>query len=91
MTNYRLFVCFSIKGAAYIVASYAGKIENEKSWRSGPGATPLRDTAGNSNYAHVREQDGTNVPLASSHAYPYGDASHSFGGSASHHHVTTSV
>jgi hypothetical protein len=84
---------FFLKGAAYIVASYAEKLENEKSWRSGPGATPLRDTT-SSKYAHVQQQDdhGVNVPLtAASYPYPYRDGNNSFAGSTPHHHTATSV
>jgi len=79
--------------AAYIITSYAKKLENEKSWRSGSGVTPLHDTS-RSKYTHVHQQDdhhhhGANVPLTAS--YAYGDASHSFGGSMPHHHTATSV
>jgi len=82
--------------AAYIVSSYAKKLGNEKSWRSGPGVTPLRASGTpNSKYTHVQHQDdhGANVPLtnASYAAYPYNDANNSFGGSTPHHHATTAV
>lgn len=87
-----LYLFISKKGAAYIIASYAKKLENEKSWRSGPGVTPLHDTS-RSKYTHVHQQDdhhhGANVPLTAS--YAYGDTSHSFGGSKPHHHDRTAV
>jgi hypothetical protein len=72
------------KGAAYVVASYATKLENEKSWRSSPGVTPLHDTS-RTNYTYVQQQDdhGANVPLTN--PYPYGGANNSFGGSTPHH------
>jgi len=79
--------------AAYIVASYAKKLEIEKSWRSGPGATTLHDTS-TSKYTHVQQQDdhGANVPLANaSHAYPYSGADNSFGGSTPYRYIATSV
>jgi hypothetical protein len=91
------FFFFSKKGAAYIVASYAKKLENEKSWRSGPGVTPLHNTTG-SKYTHVQQQDnhGAHVPLTNpslAYDYPYSGANNSFGGATPmpHHHAPTSV
>jgi len=67
--------------AAYIVSSYAKKLEQEKSWRSG------RDTSG-SKYTHVQHDDhGANVPL--SYNYPYNHANNSFAGSTPHYHPTS--
>lgn len=77
--------------AAYIVASYAKKLDHEKSWRSGPGSTPLHDTS-KSKYTHVQQQDhhhGAHVPLTNT--YPYSGADHSFGASTHHHHTIPSV
>lgn len=81
-----LFFLSKKKGAAYIVASYAKKLEIEKSWRSGPGVTPLHDTS-RSTYTHVQHQDdhGANVPLTN--AYPYSGANNSFGRSTPHNHA----
>ena len=84
---------FILKGAAYIVASYAEKLEKEKAWRTGPSVAPLRDTSG-LKYTHVDQQDdhSAHVPLTNaSYAYAYNDADHSFGSSTHHHHTTTSV
>jgi len=95
MTICFFFFFYQKKGAAYIVASYAEKLEKEKLWRSGPGATPLHNTS-RSKYAQVHQQDdhhhGAHVPLTNaSYTYPYNGASNSFGGSTPHHHVPTPV
>jgi len=76
--------------AAYIVSSYADKLEKEKAWRSGPGITPMHNTS-KSKYVHVEQQDhyAANVPFTNT--YPYSGAGNSFGASTPHHHVTTSV
>jgi hypothetical protein len=72
--------------AAYIVTSYAKKLQDEQAWRSGPGVAPPPDAAG-SKYAHVHGDD--HIPLTGP-SYAYSDASHSFG-SAAPHHTTASV
>jgi len=89
------FFFFLKTGAAYIVHSYAKKLENEKSWRSGPGAAPLHDTS-KSTYTHVQQQDhhGAHIPLTgitASYDYPYSGANHSFGGTKPHHHAVVPV
>jgi len=75
-------------GAAYIVASYAKKLKDEKAWRSGPGVAPPPDNTSGSKYVHVKQQDDQ-IPLTGpSYAYPYRDTNHSFGGAE---HRTTAV
>ena len=77
------------KGAAYIVTSYAKKLQNEQAWRSGPGvgAPPPQATSG-PKYTNVQEED--HIPLTGPHHnYPYSDTNHSFGAEA--HRTTASV
>ncbi|KAN0131908.1 hypothetical protein V8E53_010188 [Lactarius tabidus] len=66
--------------AAYIVSSYAQKLRNEKTWRSGPQvvAIPMNDNSG-PKYTHVKQEDESR-PLAGA-SYAYKDANHSFGNS----------
>jgi len=61
--------------AAYIVSSYAQKLRNEKTWRSGPQgvAVPLNNSSG-PKYTHVKQED---------ESYAYSGPNHSFG----HNHV----
>jgi hypothetical protein len=66
--------------AAYIVSSYAQKLQNEKTWRSGPQvvAIPMNNNSG-PKYAHVKQEDESRPFTGAS--YPYRDADHSFGNS----------
>lgn len=68
------------QGAAYIVSSYAQKLRNEQTWRSGPQvvAIPMNNNSG-PKYTHVKQEDETQ-PFTST-SYAYGDANHSFGNS----------
>jgi hypothetical protein len=67
--------------AAYIISSYARKLQSEKTWRSGPEVVvvPLNSNSG-PKYAHVKQDDESHPLTGASYAaYPYKDASHSFG------------
>jgi hypothetical protein len=66
--------------AAYIVSSYAQKLRNENTWRSGPQvvAIPMNDNSG-PKYMHVKQEDESR-PVAGV-SYPYKGANHSFGNS----------
>jgi hypothetical protein len=61
--------------AAYIVTSYARKLQEQQLWRSGPGIAPVHDHG--PKYAPVRGDQESNIPLTG--PYPYRDTSHSFG------------
>ncbi len=84
------------KGAAYIVASYAEKLQNEKSWQFGSRVVPLSDTSG-PKYPHVtvQQQDHHDADASLTNApytyYPYNDTNNSFRDSTSHYHTTTAV
>ena len=66
---------FFSQGAAYIVTSYAKKLQEQRLWRSGPGIAPVHDHG--PKYAPVRGDQESNIPLTG--PYPYRDTSHSFG------------
>ncbi|KAH8996301.1 hypothetical protein EDB92DRAFT_1793867 [Lactarius akahatsu] len=72
--------------AAYIVSSYAQKLRNEKTWRSGPEVVvvPLNHNTG-PKYTHVKQEDESHPLTGASYAYPYRDGNHSFGNSNTHH------
>jgi hypothetical protein len=77
---------FFSQWAAYIVTSYAKKLQEQQLWRSGPGIAPMHDHG--PKYAPVRGDQESNIPLTGpSHSYPYRDTSHSFG-NAAHHPLT---
>ncbi|KAH9996665.1 hypothetical protein BJV74DRAFT_768972 [Russula compacta] len=66
--------------AAYIVTSYARKLKDENTWRSGAGVGAMYNTG--PRYTHVHQDDHEHhIPLAGSHPYPYNGTPHSFGGS----------
>jgi len=63
--------------AAYIVTSYAKKLKEQKTWRSGPGIVPGHDSSHGPKYAHVKQDDReSNIHLG---PYPYNSSSHSYG------------
>ena len=70
-------------GAAYIVTSYAKKLQEEQAWRSGPGVSPPPEASG-PKYTHVEEED--HIPLTG--GYPYSDTNNAFGAA---HRTTASV
>ncbi|KAH9073082.1 hypothetical protein EDB83DRAFT_159818 [Lactarius deliciosus] len=72
--------------AAYIVSSYAQKLRNEKTWRSGPEVVvvPLNNNTG-PKYTHVKQEDESHPLNGASYTYPYRDGGHSFGNSNTHH------
>jgi len=65
--------------AAYIVSSYAQKLRNEKTWRSGPQVVAVPMNNSGPKYAHVKQEDESH-PLNGA-SYAYRDANHSFGNS----------
>ena len=73
-------ILFFLKGAAYIVMSYANKLKGEQDRRSG-----LGDTAG-SKYARVHGDDL--IPLTGP-SYAYSDANHSSGSATSRQTTAT--
>jgi len=73
--------------AAYIVSSYAKKLLNEKTWRSGPEVVvvPMNSNSG-PKYAHVKQDDESHPLTGASYAaYPYRDTNNSFGNANIHH------
>jgi len=62
--------------AAYIVTSYAKRLQEQTAWRSGPGIVPPVHASG-PRYVHVGDEE-SHIPLAGP-SYPYKDSHHSFG------------
>jgi hypothetical protein len=83
--EFKITIIYFLKGAAYIVDSYAKKLLEERAWRAGPGVAPPREAPG-PKYTHVQEED--HIPLT--RGYPYSDTNHSFGAAAPHR-TTASV
>ena len=75
----RLLTWIFLKGAAYIVTSYANKLKEQKAWRSGPGIVPPMNASG-PKYVHVGRDEESHIPLTGpSYPYAYKDTNHSFG------------
>ncbi len=74
------------QGAVYI-SSYAHKLRNEKTWRSGPQVVvvPMNNNNTGPKYTHVKQEDESHPHTGTSYAYPYRDGNHSFGNSNTHH------
>jgi len=76
--------------AARIVSGYAQKLNDERTWRSGPGVTVTANVG--PRYTHLNQDDHEHhIPLTSApYVYPYSNTNNSFG-HATHHHNPSAV